>query len=838
MHRLRNWIPSVIGAGLLLGAAGCQGSDGAGSNNNPENVDEIEGAVGSALLQAQDCPDLLTKIQDDAVMKARLAAFRFKLQLSQQDGNGGSTGWSNSGGNGVTEPGFPSDAGVAVGGDPASGDNGGSSTGSSTGGTGGSVPPSAGPMTGSGGSEDSAGSNGTSGGNDVPRAPTGASDTNTQVEGVDEADFVKLVQGGERMFLLHGSKLFALKSWPAEETAIDGKALEIEGQPSEMFVTADGKRAVIFSAVNDYNGDIGGGGFGGTAGSNGGDGYCDSKYCGGGYGQTFAKVTVADVSGDVPKALRELYYEGSYLSSRRYDASKQDVVRAVFQGYSRYQDLYYPDVETVDAWGRKYADDVIDSQLESWVDRTAAAIRSTVLEDWLPLVREAKAGKLVTIEPACDGYYVPKAGLTDYGLTHVLSLDINQDDGKVGGITIMGAVSTVYSNTEHLVLAQPDYRWNDNSDFGLVDQQQTGLHMFAIEGATTKYEASGWVPGHVPSNNSQFAIDEKDGAIRIATTGSVRDNPNAKREQPDFWSQHTENRVYTTSTSTNVLSVAGKTAPFGHLNERITAARFVGDRGYVVTFRNTDPLIVVDLKNPAKPAVLGEIEIPGFSEYMHPIDQDHLMTIGDSGRGGKQLQMFDVSDPKNIPAPKVLDFGQGSSSEATYNHKAFTYFEEQNLLAVPLYKYEYTSSRQQYGSSLQVIKVDIKTGFKLLGAVDHARLYGKQNCGYCDQYGCYDYSCGYQPEVRRGHFVTNADDTFVYSISFGGVIVNNLDDLNNPVKEVELPAPVWTDGSWYGEGVDGGGGSVGGGTSGGSSTGGGSLPPDAPVDGATAPPAP
>ncbi len=821
MHRLRSWIPSVIGAGLLFGAMGCQSSGGSGDGkgvggDNPGSVDDVTGSVGSALQQAQDCPDLLTKIQDDAVMKANLAAFRFKLQLAASDGDGTSV-----------------DAG-AGGDDPSFGNSGGSSNGGSTGGVGAAPPPTSAP--GDGASDDgSEGGTGSNGGSQGPRSPVSSSDTNTQVEGVDEADFVKLVKGGERMFLLHGSKLFALKSWPANETALDGDTLEIEGQPSEMFVTADGKRAVIFSTVNDYGG--GGGGFGSGTGGGGFDGdVCSPEYCGGN-GRSFAKVTVADVSGTKPAVLREFYYEGSYLSSRRYAGDKQDVVRAVFQGYARYQDLFYPNIETQDAWGRTYADEVIDSQLKNWVERTAAAIRATELGDWLPLVREVKDGKLVAVAPSCDGYYVPKAGLADYGLTHVLSMDINQVAGDLGGITIMGAVSTVYSNAEHLVLAQPDYRWNNNRDFGLVDQQQTALHMFEIDGAATKYEASGWVPGHVPSVNSQFAIDEKAGAIRIATTGWVRDNPKASRDQDAFWSQHTENRVYTTRTADKVLEVAGKSEPLGKVNESITAARFVGDRAYVVTFLRTDPLIVLDLKNPEKVAVLGEIEIPGFSEYMHPIDQNHLVTIGQNGSGsGTWLQMFDVTDPKNIPDPHELDFGNGSSSEARYNHKAFTYFDDQNLLAVPLFNYGYnqSTSRQTYGSTLQVIKVSTKTGFKLLGAVDHAPLYASnlQNCGYCDQFGCYDYSCGYQPEVRRGHFVAGAESTFVYSVSYGGVLVNNLDDLDTAVATVELPAPSWSGGGWYDDGMIGGGEDSGGSSTGGWSNTGGSvepLPPE-PVD--------
>ncbi len=800
MKQLRRWIPRLMGAGLLVGAAGCTESvnsngDGPGfAGENPGNVGDLKGSVDSALLRAESCPDLLSKIQADAVIKLQLAAVRAKHEIALNPEGGPNAGIR----------------GEATGG--------GDSFGSSTGGTGGpGLPPSTGsdvPQNTGAGSEGGGDGDVATGDPGSTHGPTSASDTNTQVDGVDEADFVKLAKGGERMFLLHGSTLLALKSWPAAQTALEGKGLQIEGSPSEMFVTEDGTRAVVFSTVNDYGGAISGGA------ALRGD-YCGPGYCGG--GQSFAKVTLADVSGDVPKTLRELYYEGSYLSSRRYPGENQDVVRAIFQAYSRYQGLFYPDIETRDPWGRVYAGDVIDRQLAEWVERTSASIRATVLSDWLPLVREAKAGKLSTVEPACDAYYVPKAGLADYGLTHVLSMDITQAAGPLGGITIMGAAQTVYSNADHLVLAQPDYRWGPAVDFGLVDQQQTALHMFAIDGAKTSYAASGWVPGFVPGTNSQFAIDEKGGALRIATTGWVRDNPKAEQDTSEFWQQHPENRVFALQAHDSVLSVSGKTEPLGHERETITAARFVGDRGYVVTFERTDPLIVVDVADPTKLVTLGEIEIPGFSEYMHPIDDDHLVTIGQNGTdGGTQLQMFDVSDPKQIPQPMVLDFGQGSSSEARYNHKAFTYFAEKNVLAVPLYNYGYDARRGNiYGSSLQLIKVSTQTGFKLLGGVNHAPLYATsaQNCGRCDQQGCYDYSCGYAPEVRRGHFVADDADTFVYSISYGGVLVNNLDDLVVPVAKVELPAPQWSDGSWYGLGDGSGMGTYPGGGSEGGSTG-------------------
>src|SRR5690606_15575054 len=178
-------------------------------------------------------------------------------------------------------------------------------------------------------------------------------------------------------------------------------------------------------------------------------------------------------------------------------------------------------------------------------ERTERDIRRRTLEYWLPLVQEAKGGELAAVPPACDSYFVPPAGISDYGLTHVLSIDVAKTDAPVGGVTVLGGAQTVYSNLEHLILAQPDYRWSGRFDFGIVDEQRTALHMFAIQGAETNYEASGWAPGHLPRFNPQFGIDVKEGVVRVATTGFVRTNPEAEPDEPDFWEREPKNHVFT-----------------------------------------------------------------------------------------------------------------------------------------------------------------------------------------------------------------------------------------------------------------------------------------------------
>jgi hypothetical protein len=836
MERSRVRWSEWVGAGLLLGAAGCAGLDakvdpGTSMPGEKPRTNADLSSSKTALQRADDCPDLLSKIQDDAIAKLDLVVAQQKENIDAYlenpsgvpqggvVGGGGLAGGFIGGLVGVAvdedtaAPSRPASGGGTVGGlgGVTGGTVGGGATGPTPGATSGTsnsaanpAPPMVATPT---GPDDSAGED-FSGGKD----PLGASDTNTQVEGVDEADFVKLVENGKGMFLLHGSSLRKLTTFPAEALSLSEAELKIEGSPSELFVTDDGT-AVVFSSVWGYGHP--------PSGAARSSGYCTPSWCGG--GDSYTKITVADVSGATPQAVREIYYRGNYLSSRRHD----DVVRVILQSYNSYSDLYSPSVDWSDAWGRPYEREQIEEQLDQWRERTADSIRNTTLADWLPVVQEVKDGQLVDVEPACGSYFVPQPGISEYGLTHVLSIDVADADSAVGGVTVLGQASTVYSNLERLVLAQPDYRWMEGGiGFGFIDEQRTTLHMFELDADKTSYQASGWVSGQLPPHNPQFGLDvSADHTLRVATTGSVRANPQAEPGSDAFWQTKLENRVFTLRTSGEELTIVGRSPNLGHVenSETIHSARFVGNRGYVVTFRRTDPLIVLDLATAESPKVLGEIEIPGFSQYMHPLDENHLITFGESGTRGSQLQLFDVSDPASIPQPKLLDLGQ-SWSELSNNHKAFTFYAEQSLIALPITGNFFVSDLNYYRPSagLKVIKVDVQSGFTLLGSIDHSALYQEQKCIVCDSVaggGCY-VPCGMPVEVRRGHFVEGADATYVYAISYGGVSVSDLADMSQPIKTVVLPQAVTDSTSWHGtQGTSGG--FVGGGSSIGGLSGGG-----------------
>jgi uncharacterized secreted protein with C-terminal beta-propeller domain len=277
--------------------------------------------------------------------------------------------------------------------------------------------------------------------------------------------------------------------------------------------------------------------------------------------------------------------------------------------------------------------------------------------------------------------------------------------------------------------------------------------------------------------NDQFSIDERDGIVRIATTRTSWPNRTEDGIAPDVWiPPTTDNLVSTLRLNGDVLELLGLTPPLAE-GERIFSARFIGTLGYIVTFRQVDPLFAIDLSDPESPKVLGKLKIPGFSDYMHPLGDDHLLTIGrdideETQRdNGTALQIFDVSDPMNpMLAHKAL-VGEGYS-EANHNHKAFNFYADKGLLAFPFVSYE-----GNFSSTLELWDVSAKDGFKRRGAVDHSDLV-LDDCGGVP-YAVEDfyYYCGYQPQITRGVFI----DEFIYSISYGGVRVHAVSNLTTPV---------------------------------------------------------
>ncbi|MGB5811871.1 MAG: beta-propeller domain-containing protein, partial [Polyangiales bacterium] len=484
-------------------------------------------------------------------------------------------------------------------------------------------------------------------------------------------------------------------------------------------------------------------------------------------------TTVIALDGDAPRAIRELYMDGYYTSSRRHDG----IVRAVVQTHVQ-QPPTVPQLWEVLYGSTSYPETREEelSRARLWAAAAKAAIAETTLDQWLPTWAERVDGELEQQPPQCADFYTPSPGFVDYGLTQVLGIDmINGGDATI--TSVLGSASQVYSNAETLILTQPDYGWYSRD----IDHDRTAVHRFAVsfDQQRTLYQGSGFVPGIV---NDQFSIDEREGVIRIATTRTTW----TMQQPTDEWVPPvTDNLVTTLGLDDEGLAELGATDPLAE-GERIFSTRFLGDLAYVVTFRQVDPLFAVDLSDPAAPKVLGELKIPGFSDYMHPLGDAHLLTIGrdideeTQFDRGTALQIFDVSDPTDpVLAFKAL-VGNGFS-EANHNHKAFNFYDDLGLLAFPFVSYE-----GDFSSTLELWDVSVDDGFSRRGAVDHADLVVDECDAWDPQVGVpfvaegFYQDCGFLPQVSRGVFI----DEFVYSISHGGVMVHPVEDLSTPVATV------------------------------------------------------
>lgn len=594
-------------------------------------------------------------------------------------------------------------------------------------------------------------------------APDGFSDTNRQVADVDEADIVKVGDEGRKLYVIRGNGFYEFDSWPAEET-VKVADVDIEGAPLEMFV--HGERAVVFSSVHSVEGLDDGDScrdhWGGGAPE---PGFADEDiayYC----GRPYVKLTVIDVGGESNDVVRELYVDGWYTSSRRHDDIVRVVTQSNMQRPSSIPHLYDVVYDGQTDPSREEATE----RARTWATLAKNAIRTTTLEQWLPSWGERVDGEVVELPFQCSNFYSPTPGLTNYGLSQVLGLDVN-DAQKTALTSILGQASHVYANSEALVLAQPDYAWYERDR----NFDRTALHRFVVsdEGERTPYEGSGFVEGVV---HDQFSIDERDGIIRVATTRTTFTDRELGGMAPDVWIPPvTHNLLSTLRLEDGQLDVLGKSPDLAE-DERIFSVRFVGDIGYMVTFRQVDPLFAIDLSDPSNPTVLGELKIPGFSDYMHPLGPDHLLTIGrdvDEDTQidrGTALQIFDVSDPVNPSLAHKALVGDGFSL-ANHDHKAFNFYARDSatvgILAFPFVTYE-----RGFSSTLELWNVSAEEGFNARGAVDHSDLL-VADCGggvpFDDFYGY----CGYAPEIMRGVFI----DEYIYSISHAGVRVHTVADL-------------------------------------------------------------
>ena len=260
----------------------------------------------------------------------------------------------------------------------------------------------------------------------------------------------------------------------------------------------------------------------------------------------------------------------------------------------------------------------------------------------------------------------------------VLTLDLDNGLAPVDADAVMTAGQTVYASASNLFVATQRYEPELESQTGgpVPPGQTTEIHRFSLDDAdTTTYRGSGTVAGFVLG---QFSLSEAGDVLRVAST-----------DIPPWFAQGdpSHSLVTTLAERSDRLEPLGKVDGIGQ-GERIFAVRFLGDVGYVVTFRQVDPLFTVDVSDPASPRVRGSVEISGVSSYLHPLDGDRLLGIGsgpneDGTQNGLQLSEFDVSDLDHPKLEQRLTLDR-SSSEAQSDHHAFVWWAPRHLAILPV----------------------------------------------------------------------------------------------------------------------------------------------------------
>jgi uncharacterized secreted protein with C-terminal beta-propeller domain len=291
----------------------------------------------------------------------------------------------------------------------------------------------------------------------------------------------------------------------------------------------------------------------------------------------------------------------------------------------------------------------------------------------------------------------------------VLTVDLSRGLPSVDSDAIMSDADIVYGSPKRLYVATRRWLAPQVLERPEPPPVNTQINAFDVsDPQRTTYAGSGQVRGFLLN---QFALSEQDGVLRVAST-----------EGPEWWEggppPQSQSYVTTLDATSATLDQLGQVGDLGK-GQKIFAVRFIGDVGYVVTFRQLDPLYTVGLSDPAHPRVIGSLELAGYSAYLHPISKDLLLGVGqdasDTGRQqGTQLSLFDVSDPANPTRVAKYQVGQNASSTAEFDHHAFLYWQPRELAVVPLR--DYSSTRPFLGAV--GFKVT-RTGIEEVGRVEH-----------------------------------------------------------------------------------------------------------------------
>ncbi len=492
----------------------------------------------------------------------------------------------------------------------------------------------------------------------TPQAGADHSTTNVQYAGIDEPDIVKT--DGRRIFAIAGDKLHAVDPSGGRPRLVGTLAFPQRFTPSDLLLAGDrllvvGTTIVPLSegppAGTDAAPDI-------APGTPTGMTVPSGRALSGP-----ARTVIASVDVSSPEDMRivdRLTTDASYASARMRDGT----VRVVLTGPRPRYPLSYR------------------SGLSGTVERALAIreMKDMDVASWLPSYRmedgDGTATSDAVIAP-CDQISRPVGPPAGTGTVTVLTIDPARGAKPVDQDTVMGASDEIMMSADNLYVTSHEAGTRSTA---------TRIHVFDVSRPrTTDYRASGSVEG---SLLNQFSMDEHDGILRVATTRMTGDVGLAGTAADSVDVATGSDSVVTTlRVQGRRLVEAGRVTGLGK-GERIYAVRFMGDRGYVVTFRETDPLYTIDLSDPAAPRMTGELKINGYSAYLHPVGENRVLGIGqdatDTGRRlGSQVSLFDVSDAAS-PRRIAQWTAPGAHSGVEWDHRAFLWWEPTRTAVIPM----------------------------------------------------------------------------------------------------------------------------------------------------------
>jgi len=344
----------------------------------------------------------------------------------------------------------------------------------------------------------------------------------------------------------------------------------------------------------------------------------------------------------------------------------------------------------------------------------------------------------------------------------------------------MGSSNHIYVSTNNIYITcrintLTRFYYNGNRESNeYIETDQTLILRISIDNGNFWSDASGLVPDQILN---RFSMDEYNNYFRIATTTGHLSKTNEKTSA---------NHVFVLNMDMLIVGELTNIAP----GESIYSTRFMGNRCYLVTFKKVDPFFVIDLRNPRSPQILGELKIPGYSDYLHPYDENHVIGIGKDTKEaeegnfawyqGVKISLFDVSNVKKPLEISKFNIGdRGTYSDALYDPHAFLFSKEKHLLVIPIHLAEINRSKYpddipayengEYNwCGAYVFDVTISDGFKLKGRITHED--GTEQPESEDYY----YYWYYDKQIKRSFYIEET----LYTVSENLIKSNDLNDLS------------------------------------------------------------